>query len=168
MRNLFTCTLLGAALALQPACIKTAPPLNVFHIGDKVQTGSLAYTVLEAKWRAQIGEGPLARVPEHRFLVIHLTVTNSGARDLDVPALTITDQAGQTDPESMDGRAVPYWIGMIRKVKPANTLDGAIVFDVEPKSYKLKLDDGSGAAMAMVELPLQFETGEPAIPSPIR
>jgi hypothetical protein len=156
--------LLFAALALQTACIRTPPPPSVFHIGDKVQTGPLIYTVLETKWRAQIGEGPLARVPEHRFLVIHLTVTNSGAKDFDIPELTITDQAGRTDPESMDGRAIPYWIGMIRKLKPAYTLDGAIVFDVEPKSYKLKLDDGSGGAMAMVELPLQFETGQPAVP----
>jgi hypothetical protein len=168
MRNLFLSTLLWAALTLQLACIQTAPPLNVFHLGDKVQTGSLTYTVLETKWRAQIGEGPLARVPEHRFLVIHLTVTNTSPQSLDLSPFTIVDQSGQTYPESMDGRSIPYWMGMIRQLKPSYTLDGTVVFDVEPKSYKLKLDDVSGAAMAMVELPLQFEAGEPAIPSPVQ
>jgi len=59
-------------------------------------------------------------------------------------------------------------MGMIRKLKPADTLDGVILFDVDPKSYKLKLDDGSGASLAMVELPLQFEAGEAIIPSPVQ
>ena len=46
-------------------------------------------------------------------------------------------------------------------VKPADTLEGRILFDVAPKSYKLRLDDGSiSGRMAMVEMPLQFEMGK--------
>ena len=167
MRPLLSGALLGAALASQMACLKPAPPVRVYHLGEQVEAGTLAYTVLEAKWRAQIGEGSDVRVPEHRFLVVHFTVTNSGARDMMAPALTIVDQSGRNYDESMDGRGVPSWLGIIRKMKPAETLDGAILFDAEPKSYKLKLDDGSGISPSMVELPLQFEAGETAIPSAI-
>jgi uncharacterized protein DUF4352 len=168
MRNLFPGTLLVAAFALLMSCMKPAPPVNVFHLGDKVQTGALIYNVLEGKWRAQIGEGAESRVPERRFLIVHLSVTNSGGQDLDIPSLSVVDQSGQVFNESMDGRGIPYWLGMIRKLKPADTLDGAVLFDVDPKSYKLKLDDGSGASPAMVELPLQFEAGESIIPSQIK
>jgi hypothetical protein len=168
MRNLFPCTLVVAAFALQMSCMQPAPPVNVFHLGDRVQSGPLIYNVLESKWRAQIGDGAESRVPERRFLIVHLSVTNSGAQDLNIPPLTVVDQGGQIFNESLDGQGIPYWLGLIRKLKPADTLDGAILFDVDPKSYKLKLDDGSGASLAMVELPLQFEAGEAIIPSTIK
>jgi hypothetical protein len=168
MWNRFSCALLVAPFALQIACVKPAPPVNVFRLGDKVQVGPLIYNVLEAKWRPQIGDGSEARVPDHRFLIVHLAVTNSGALDIDLPLMTIVDQAGQVSNESLDGRGVPYWMGLIRKLKPADTLDGTIVFDIDPKSVKLKLDDGSGVALSMVELPLQFETGESTMPSPVQ
>jgi hypothetical protein len=49
-------------------------------------------------------------------------------------------------------------------VKPADTLEGNAVFDVEPKSYKLKLDDGSDSGMVvMIELPLQFDANKPSV-----
>ncbi len=110
----------------------------------------------------------MSRVPERRFLIIHLSVTNSGGQDVNIPSMVVEDQGGQVFNESLDGRGIPSWMGIIRKLKPADTLDGAIVFDVDPKSYKLKLDDGSGGSVAMVELPLQFEAGEAVIPSPIQ
>ena len=68
----------------------------------------------------------------------------------------------------MDGQGIANWLGMIRKMKPGDTLDGSILFDVDPKSYKLKLDDGSGGAQWMVELPLQFDAGQSSIPSAIQ
>jgi hypothetical protein len=165
MWSRFSCVLLLAAL--QMACMDPAPPVNIFHLGDKVQAGPLIYTVLDNKWRAQIGEGAESRVPERRFLIVHLTVTNSGAENLNIPLLTLVDQAGQTFSEGLDGRGVPDWMGMIRKLKPADTLDGFILFDADPKSYKLRLDDGTGSSLAMVELPLQFEAGEAVIPNAI-
>jgi len=109
MRNLYACTLLAAVSALQMACMAPAPPVNVFHLGDKIQAGPLIYNVMEGKWRAQIGEGPDPRVPERRFLIVHLTVTNSGGQDLDIPSLTLVDQGGQVFNESLD--AAGYRIG---------------------------------------------------------
>jgi hypothetical protein len=62
----------------------------------------------------------------------------------------------------MEGQGIPQWVGMIRNVKPANTLEGYALFDVEPKSYQLKLDDGSESGkVTLVDLPLQFEAKKP-------
>jgi hypothetical protein len=151
-----------AVLASQTACLKP-PPVNVFRLGEKVQVGPLIYNVFETKWEGQIGEGPQARMPTHRFLKLHLTVVNSGAEVLSMPPLRLIDEAGRNYDESMEGQGLPQWVGMIRNVKPANTLEGYALFDVEPKSYQLKLDDGSESGkVTMVDLPLQFEAKKPS------
>jgi hypothetical protein len=147
-------------LALQISCVRPAP-VNVYGMGEKVQAGQLIYNVFETKWQAQIGEGQQARTPANRFMIMHLTVVNSGAEPVSVPSFKLIDESGRTYSESMEGEGVPLWLGMIRKVKPADTLEGNAVFDVEPKSYKLKLDDGSESGMVvMVDLPLQFDANK--------
>ena len=152
-----------AVLVSQTACFKPPPPVNVFRMGERVQVGTLIYNVFDTKWQGQIGEGPQARMPTHRFLVLHLTVVNSGAEVLSVPPFRLSDEAGRNYDESMEGQGIPQWVGMIRNLKPANTLEGNAVFDVEPKSYKLKLDDGSESGkVTMVDLPLQFDANRPA------
>jgi hypothetical protein len=149
-------------LASQAACIRPAPPVNVYLMGEKVQAGPMIYNIFETKWQGQIGEGPQARTPAHRFLILHLTVVNSSAEALSVPPLKLTDDAGRIYDESMEGQGIPLWLGMLRKLKPADTLEGNAVFDVEPKSYKLKLDDGSESGkVVMVDLPLQFDVNKP-------
>lgn len=152
-------------LATQTACLQPAAPVNVYRVGEKVQAGPLIYTVFEAKWRAQIGEGTEASTPARRFLVVHLSVVNSGAEPISVPQLDVTD-GSQTFTESMEAQGLPSWLGLIRTVKPANTLEGNVLFDLDPKSYKLKLENPSQpGALAMIELPLQFEAGESQMPS---
>ena len=154
---------LSACLALlltQTACVKPTP-VNIFRMGDRVQVGPLIYNVFEANWRTQIED----RRPSHRFLIVHLSVTNSGAEQLSAPGLNLVDDAGHLYSESMDGQGVPSWWGITRKLKPADTLEGNILFDVDAKSYKLKLDDGSGSGpIAMVEMPLRFGLEERAMP----
>jgi Domain of unknown function (DUF4352) len=150
-------------LASQTACLRPAP-VNVYRMGEKVQAGQLIYNVFETKWQAQIGEGQQARRPANRFMIMHLTIVNSGAEPVSAPSFKLTDESGRTYTESMEGQGVPLWLGMIRKVKPADTLEGNAVFDVEPKSYKLKLDDGSeSGSVVIVELPLQFDTNRPSL-----
>lgn len=152
-----------AVLASQTACVRPAP-VNVYRMGERVQAGQLIYNVFETKWQAQIGEGPQARTPAHRFMIMHLTVVNSGAEPVTVPSFKITDESGRIYPESMEGQGIPLWLGMIRRVKPADTLEGNAVFDVEPKSYKLKLDDGTDSGMVvMIDLPLQFDANKPNV-----
>ncbi len=168
MRGFSACALAVLATVLQTGCITSAPPVNVYRLGEKVQVGALTYNVIEANWRAQISDGAASRIPSHRFLVVHLTVANNGKEETSAPALTVVDETKKTFDESMDGQGIPNWLGMIRKLKPADTLDGSILFDVDPKSYKLKLDDGLGGPQAMIELPLQFEAGQSSVPSALQ
>jgi hypothetical protein len=156
---------ISVVLTSQTACLKPTPPVSVFHMGDKVQAGPLVYTVMEADWRAKLGEEGQIRAPSHRFLIIHLSVTNGGSETLSVPGLKLIDDSGHVYDESMDGQGVRTWLGLIRKLKPVDTLEGNILFDVEPKSYKLKLDDDNQGPVSMVELPLQFGLERPSIPS---
>jgi hypothetical protein len=134
-------------------------------MGEKVQAGPLIYNIFETKWQGQIGEGPQVRTPTHRFLILHLTIVNSSAEALSAPPLKLVDESGRIYNESMEGQGIPLWLGMIRRLKPADTLEGNAVFDVEPKSYKLKLDDGSESGkVVMVDLPLQFDANKPTSP----
>lgn len=160
MRMRFSGCLALTVLGSQMACVRPAP-VNVYRMGEKVQAGQLIYDVFETKWQAQIGE----RTPAHRFMLMHLTVVNSGAEPVSVPSFKLVDESGRTYTESIEGEGVPLWLGMIRRVKPADTLEGNAVFDVEPKSYKLKLDDGSESGMVvMVDLPLQFDANKSSTP----
>jgi len=154
---------LGAILV---GCLKPPPPVNVFRLGDRVQAGPLVYNIFEADWRAQLGEGGDVRVPTHRFLIVHLSVTNGSSEALSMPALSLVDDAGHAFTESMNGQNVSSWFGLSRKLKPVETLEGRILFDVEPKSYKLKLDDDTNTGpVSMVEMPLRFDVDTPAVPS---
>src|SRR5437870_2274780 len=115
--------LLVLALASQTACVKPPPPVHVFRIGDRVPVGPLVYNILDADWRAQIGDGSQVRVPARRFLIVHLSVTNGGAETLSMPVLRLVDDTGHAYSESMDGMNVPSWLGLIRKLKPVDTLE---------------------------------------------
>src|SRR6202045_3229224 len=86
-------------LASQTACLRPAP-VNVYRMGEKVQAGQLIYNVFETKWQAQIGEGQQARTPAHRFMIMHLTVVNSGAEPVTVPFFKLTDESGGIYTES--------------------------------------------------------------------
>jgi hypothetical protein len=76
-----------------------------------------------------------------------------------VPSLSVGGQGDQSFDESMDGQDIPAWWGMVRNVQAGNTLEGRVLFDVEPKTYNLKVEDPAGA-VSLVELPLHFEEGE--------
>jgi len=84
-----------------------------------------------------------------------------------MPSFKLTEDSGQTYNESMDGQGIPYWLGMVRKLKPADTMEGNILFDAEPKSYKLRLEDETSSEVALVEIPLRFDADKPIMPSPI-
>src|SRR5258708_30921703 len=89
-----------AILASQMACVRPSP-VNVYRMGEKVQAGQLIYNVFETKWQAQIGEGGQVRTPAHRFMLVHLTVVNSGAEPVSVPSFKLTDESARTYAESM-------------------------------------------------------------------
>jgi len=151
---------LGACLLLSGCSSgKSGADSRVYRMGEPVAAGSLIYSVSETEWHQQLGEGPTARLPQYRFLVVRLTVTNSGARSSAIPALALVDPAGQTYLELTEGPGVPDWMGYLRTVSPAQTERGAVVFDAPPNTYRLRVSDDAepGAEkFALIELPLQL------------
>lgn len=135
-------------------------------MGARVEVGHLIYTVLETQWLAQIGAGDTARVPKNRFFLVHLTAVNSGSEELDVPNVTLVDDKGGTVNELEDGSQVPLWVGFVRKAKPAESINGNVVFDAQPKHYRLKVTDENGEKPALIDIPLSFNSdAAPALPA---
>jgi hypothetical protein len=140
--------------------------VKIFDMGSRVEAGHLIYTVLETQWLPQIGAGDSARVPKNRFFLIRISTVNSGSEDLDVPSATLVDDRGQTVDELQDGDQVPQWLGFVRKVKPADSISGNIVFDAEPKHYRLRVTDENGEKPALVDIPLNFNADTPPVALP--
>jgi Domain of unknown function (DUF4352) len=135
--------------------------MRTYPLGERVALGHLVYSAYETQWLTQIGSGPDARVPQNRFFLVRMSVTNSGGEQMASPNLTIEDDAGTSYPEISDGQGVPQWIGFIRQINPADTLQGNLVFDVPPKHYKLRVTDEEGRTDAMIDLPLEFTPEAP-------
>jgi hypothetical protein len=144
----------GAILVLLAACGSSKPELRTFPIGQKVQAGKLSYQVIDAQWA---GEVPGAKTPpKNRILQLQILVTNSGAQEISMPFLRLLDGAGNEIPEVGEIEANPRWLGMIRRLQPSITEDGAIYFDVPVGAYKLEVIDPTDAEnehAALIEIP---------------
>jgi hypothetical protein len=157
---------LAALLFLNSCGPSRDTTVKVYDMGTRVEAGHLIYTVFETQWLAQIGAGDSARVPKNRFFLIRLSAVNSGSEDLDVPNVTLVDDHGQSIDELQDGDQVPQWVGFVRKVKPADSISGNVVFDAEPKHYRLRVTDENGEKPAFVDIPLNFNADAPPAPLP--
>jgi hypothetical protein len=140
--------------------------LRVYDMGTRVEVGHLIYTVFETQWMPQIGAGDTARVPKNRFFLVRLSAVNSGSEDLDVPNVSLIDDHGNTVEELQDGDQVPQWIGFVRKAKPADSVSGNVVFDADPKHYRLRVTDEDGEKAALIDIPLNFNADAPPGPLP--
>jgi hypothetical protein len=107
-------------------------------------------------------------VPQQRFFLVRISVTNGGGSEVSVPLLQLESYAGQTYQESQDGDGVSTWLGLIRTLRPAETLQGQILFDVPLTSYRLRVPDGAGPGAekyAWIAIPLRMEAdGQVAAP----
>jgi hypothetical protein len=153
----------AAFAACAPA---VAPESRVHRMGERVTVGSLVYNVFDDQWHAKLGEGPDMRVPKDRFFLIRLSVVNGGATDLMVPTFTLVDDSGQTYSELSNGDQVPQWTGYLRRIKPAETLQGNVVFDVPPKHYLLRVSDENSQKSSDIDIPLSFASDTPDMPAP--
>jgi Domain of unknown function (DUF4352) len=160
IRSTFVCAF-ALALLLQFGCSRSTPVQAAgFNMGDRVQVGPLVYHVTEADWKTELGEFPAVRMPERKFLLIHLTVTNSGGETFTIPQGELQNSRSESFQELTDGTGVPEWLGLLRSVKPAATEQGVMVFDVPANAYRLRLTDGGDpehARVSYVEIPLTFE-----------
>jgi hypothetical protein len=118
-----------------------APKLE-YSMGEKIPLGPLTYNVIETAWRSQLGSEFKVRIPQQRFLLISISATNGGGKEVSVPLLTLENQNGETFREVESGEGVDGWFGLLRNISPAQTQQGRIVFDVPLSSYRLRLTDG--------------------------
>jgi hypothetical protein len=148
-------TLLSAVLALA-GCGSRTPEIRTFSLGERAQVGPLIYNAFDTQWLVSLGEGPSARVPQNRFLLVKMTVVNGGTADASIPSVSLVDDSGQTYSELSSGDGIPNWMGVLRKLHPAETGQGNIAFDVPPKHYKLRVADEADQ-YALVDIPLRFD-----------
>ncbi|HLH41118.1 MAG TPA: DUF4352 domain-containing protein [Bryobacteraceae bacterium] len=153
--------LLPAVLALAACANKQEQTRVDFQMGERATVGPLTYNVIETGWRSQLGSEFKMRFPEQRFLLVTISVTNGGGREISVPLFTLEDQKGQTYPELDNGEGVDNWFGLLRTLPAAQTQQGRLVFDVPFGSYKLRITDGGEPGLekvAYIELPLRMDT----------
>ena len=153
-------TLFVVSLGALTSCTKNDTTRNIHDMGEKVRVGGLTYTVLEAAWKNQIGDFPAARMPAQNFLLIRVSVTNSGGKQTDVPSLTLENDRGDSYPEVQDGTGITNWLGILRSINPAMTEEGWVVFDVPTNAYNLRLadpDNPDATRISFVKIPLKLE-----------
>lgn len=132
-----------------------------------MQVGPLIYSAIESKWVPQLGDILHLRVPKQRFLMVKLTVTNSGGQEAAVPFLTLEDGKGNKYDEEQNGEGVDGWLGFLRSVSPAQTEEGWIVFDVPPNSYNLRVSANAGTdeQSLLIEIPFSIDSMNDAMPT---
>ncbi|HML17332.1 MAG TPA: DUF4352 domain-containing protein [Bryobacteraceae bacterium] len=143
-----------------------------YQMGERVAVGPLTYNVVETTWRSQLGDGFRLRFPQQRFLLVTVSVTNSGGKEISVPLLQLENQNNETFQELDNGEGVDNWFGILRNITPAETQLGRLIFDVPLTSYRLRLTDGGtpgSEKYAWVEIPLRMDTDSntetPIVPS---
>jgi len=140
-----------------------------YRMGERASVGKLVYIVTEAEWQPALGDPASGgRIPENRFLQLRLTITNGGGETLHIPLLALYDADGKSTRESDNGEQVSGWLGLLRQIKPAETLQGAILFDVKPAAHKLQITDSGdpeNELVAYVEIPLDLQP-DPVLSEP--
>jgi hypothetical protein len=146
------------SLALLEGCSSAPGKENkVYAAGEKAKSGPLTYTVIDTEILPQLGDDPAtARTPTNRFYVVKIAVTNSSNADTPIPALTLIDDSGKTYTELGDGSGISDWMGVVRKVKPADTNIGSVAFDAPSQHYQLRLTDELESPAVSIDIPLSF------------
>lgn len=165
-RFVLPAALTTAALLIPTSCGENTYPVRTYTLGEKVQLGALIYNVFETQWLTQIGTGESARIPQNRFFLVRVSITNSGTSRVVAPNLTIEGLSGGSFPELSDGDGVPQWIGYLRQIDPADSTQGNVVFDAPPKEYRLRISDEDGRRAALIDIPLSFGAETTDVPTP--
>jgi hypothetical protein len=130
---------------------------KLYGAGEKAEVGSLTYNLVDSQIMQQLGDDPAnPRMPQNRFVVVQVSITNAGREEASIPGMTLVDDGGQSYNELADGTGVQRWLGVLRKVGPAQTETGMIVFDAPAKHYKLKLTDEFADEDVSIDMPLSF------------
>jgi len=163
------------ALALSTGCQhRDAAKLKVEAMGTSVAVGKLTYTVVESEWRDILDKGNgEQRMPQHKFLMINLTVANNGSGENAAPLLQLIDSKGETHAEVSEGDGVPEWLGYLRLLQPRESRSGRVLFDIPQGPCQLRVSSGGdpeSEEARLVDIPLQVIPElphSPSLPAPI-
>lgn len=131
-----------------------------YQMGQTVSLGAITYTALETEWRSSLDGNDGRRTPKNQFMLIKVMVTNGGGSEAGLPLLTLIDGKGNSYLEEDKGDGVPQWLGLLRLLKPAESEEGSLLFDVPPGSYRLRVSTGGDPEKeiaALVEIPYQLD-----------
>lgn len=144
------------SVVLTSGCATPQQTRAEYRAGDTVPAPPLTYTVVEAQWKSQLDSFPTPRVPDRNFLLVHILVTNGGGSEVSIPTLRLENSKGEEFVESDNGTGIDGWLGMLRRLSPAQSADGWILFDVPTNSYQLRVSNGSLEAekAAYITIPL--------------
>ena len=148
-----------AFLALCGCANQNSNRIN-FQMGERATIGPLTYNVVETVWRSQLGDAFKMRIPDNRYFLVTISVTNGGGQEVSVPLFSLEDQNGKTIQESSNGEGVDNWFGLLRNLAPAQTQQGRLLFDAPLTSYKLRVTDGGDPGVekyAWIEIPLRID-----------
>ena len=154
---------------LLASCQKQERTNVKYEMGERVTIGPFTYVVVESSWRNQLGEGFEVRSPQNRYLVLSVSITNGGSTEATIPMLSIEASDGKLYQELSDGTGVTNWLGVIRSVGPAQTIQGRIIFDVPLSTFRLRLPDGGETGYekyAWVDIPLRIDADQVQVPLP--
>jgi hypothetical protein len=167
MRHQMQISLLAAAtavLCLTSCSSNSKFPVRTYNMGERITLGHLTYTVFETQWVPRFGEDPTPRIPQHRFFLLRVSITNGGSGDVLSPNVILEDDKGEAYQELSNGEGAPQWIGYLRHIKPAESAQGNLLFDVSPGHYNLRVFDETGDKAALVNIPLSFGSETPDVP----
>jgi hypothetical protein len=133
-----------------------ASSLGTFRMGERVQAGPLAYTVLEAGWRPDLQ----GKAPQHRFLLVRLSITNTSGGTVPARPLELAGARGKHYTEVTENlENFSEWLGLIRNIQPSQTETGYVVFDAPVAAYKLVITETAeeDEKQAYVDIPVELE-----------
>lgn len=150
---------------------RTQRDTSVYRMGERVHAGGLSYTIFEAEWLTQLGSLPAPRLPQKRFLLVKVNITNGGATETIVPGITLEGPNGELYTELTEGDGVGDWLPPFRRLSPAETREGRIIFDAPPNAYQLRVKEDTDFSKesatqnsALIDVPLSLP-GATAVPA---
>lgn len=130
---------------------------KVFQAGEKATVDKLSYAVIDTQIYPRLGDDPNnPRVPQNRFFAVQVAVSSGNNSEVSIPAMTLVDDSGKTYTELADGTGLQHWLGVVRRVAPAQTERGVVLFDAPAAHYKLKLTEDLDPDDVYIDIPLNF------------
>ena len=157
-------------LLVATGCTQESAALRTYAMGERAEAGPLVYNVLESSWRTQLGDGAHLRVPQYRFLLLRLSITNGSPDLVSVPPTVLVSPSGTEYSELTDAEGVDDWLGLLRRLKSTETALGWVLFDAPRGDYQLRVSDDAfdpaEARLAMIQIPLRLEGKSDLLPEP--